>query len=179
MTTVKKLIIISASAGASFAVVLASLSALLFWWESRPKPWNSQAISATFETIRASGEDQNIIFRYTLRNNTNADYLIESMNGISLMAKLEEPASLSEIAGAAFKCLTPLFLPARESVLFEIESIPGFKGKIKTDRGTDQESTKEELIAFLNKEMRNLNGFVLFDKARRYKIDFQGAGANL
>jgi len=172
MTTVKKLIIISVSAGASFAVVLASLSALLFWWESRPKPWNSQAIRATFEAIGVNGAEQKIVFRYTLHNNTNSDYRIESMNGIALMAKLEEPASLQGNADEVFKCSIPFFLPVREPVLFEIESVPGFKGEIKTGRGTDQEPTKDELTTFVNKEMRNLNGFVLFDEARRYKIDF-------
>jgi hypothetical protein len=175
MTTVKKLIIISASAGASFAVVFVSLSALLLWWQSRPEPpqpWNGQAISATFESIRVHGTEQKIIFGYTLRNNTNSDYRIESMNGISLMIKLEEPTSLRGNVDEVFKCSIPFFLPAREQVLFELESVAGFKSEIKTSRGTDQKPTKEELTTFVNEKMQNLNGFVLFDEAHRYKIDF-------
>lgn len=175
MTTAKKLIFISASAGASFAVVLALTIAAHQWWVSRPKPplpWNVQAITAGFEGIRATGTDQRIAFRYTLRNNTDSDYRIESMDGIWLMGKLEHPASLWGNKGGFFKLDLPFFLPAREQARFEIESVLGFKGESKATTGTGEEPTHKELTAFVNKEMGNLNGFVLFDEARHYKIDF-------
>jgi hypothetical protein len=174
MTTVKKLIIIGASAGASFAVVLASLAAVLMWWESRPKPplpWNAQAFSASFESIETTDADKKIAFRYMLRNNTDSDYRIESNTGISLMGKLEKPASLQGNEGE-FKFALPFFVPAREQVRFEIKSVLGFKGESKASAGTDQEPSDKEIGAFVNKKIGNLNGFVLFDEARRYKIDF-------
>jgi hypothetical protein len=134
-----------------------------------PVPWNSQEISASFESIEATGADKRIAFRYTLRNNTDFDYRIESMKGISLMGKLEEPASLQGNLGEFFFTL-PFFLPARERARLEIKSPPGFKGESKP--GADQKATHEEIGAFVNKAMGNLNGFVLFDEARHYKIDF-------
>jgi hypothetical protein len=53
MTPWKRLVLISAAAGAGFAVTASLIVGGFLWYESRPKPtepWNTGAIKATFES---------------------------------------------------------------------------------------------------------------------------------
>ena len=183
----KRLVLISASAGAGFALVLLLILGARSWYLSRPTPWNKGSIKTTFNYVETEGEHNQLIFHYTLENTTNFDYRIEDESNVVIMKKLEKQKSLSLDAGT-LRGDFPVFVPARQRLQFaihtqmhytpnqvitvpleELEETEILKGQAKQEA---ENRFRKKLAAFVMEEMTSLDGFVLFDKENHYRIDF-------
>jgi hypothetical protein len=158
----------------------------VIWYKSRPeppKPWNTSALKASYDSIDTEGDKSTFVFYYILENETNNDYKIENAEHITFAARLEQEKSLSidSMGGAdqLFKLDYPLFVPAKQRVRIAIHFAETYGGSEKI-RGNDYGAASlEELRRFhkavtddLKKEDSNLDGFVFFDETNRYQINF-------
>jgi hypothetical protein len=188
--TWKRLLVISASAGAGFALVLAILAGGLFWYKSRPKAqsaWNSSAITAKFATIEFSTNPTDgigFLFSYDLENNTNRDYrflgrasdepkgwtrveVVPTAGAVSvfILKKLKSSGSLAQDNDINWDSV---FLPARKKVRFQIRASYPYDDSFRATERDD----RHKLAAFVNARLEEVDGFVLFDEKNRYQIDF-------
>jgi hypothetical protein len=226
MSSWKRVVLVSASAGAGFALVLSLIVGGYRWYESRPKPWNTSDIKATFDHIGTESEDNTVVFFYILENTTDSDYELIDSSSVVFMARLQRDESLSHNPNFT-KVDYPIFIPAKNRlrVLIHIPysyELAGFLSFMRDPeflqlsveakrivlRRIDQDFTalpnveqerlldcvqarrqnpeqlkgcatpeqweahRKKLAVYVNKEMPNLAGFVLFDKRNRYQIDF-------
>jgi len=69
----------------------------------------------------------------------------------------------------------PIFIPAKQRGRYSI-SLPSYRypgGKLKDDASKEERQAYGKAIsAYVNEKFGNLNGFVLFDEANRYQINF-------
>jgi hypothetical protein len=160
-----RFLLLRVAAGAGFAVVLSVIIGVVMLFKSHsssPTPWNTQAISATFDSVATEGADHTLVFYYILENRTSHDYQLPDPFDVTVMAKLKE-GSLS-LDNGAYKGDQDLFLPANERARFGIHSAlrvsdPG--GAPPADGALD---------GSVNTLAPSLNGFVVFDQKNRYEI---------
>jgi hypothetical protein len=168
MTGWKKLVLQAASFGAAFAVVLCLIVGSWLWYESHPHEpkWNSTTIRATFKEvgITTSVPKPKLTFSYVLENTTDTDYSIENDKlKVLVMETLPEGKGLE--ADEALS-LTPCEIPARQKVVLSLSKEAEYNDAYP-ERDRDNE---EKLASFMSRRLKELDGFVLFDKAHRYKI---------
>ena len=177
MSTLKHWIITGASFGAGLAITLALIIGGYLWYSSKPKPpkpWDTKAITATYDRVDTEGDNNTIVFYYILQNNTDYDYHIVDASNVTLMDKLEKQKSLSWGKSDQFlKFDYPLLLPAKQRLRFAIHLDYPYNKKIKAEATKDEiEKYRKALSGFLKEETPNLNGFAMFDELNRYQIDF-------
>src|SRR5208282_2358808 len=91
MDSWKRLIVISIFAGAGFALTIALMVAGMTWYNSRPKPWNTQAIPAIGPPgFNLSEDGRWVRFKYTLSNATNQDYSVTNPQSLRIMLRVED-----------------------------------------------------------------------------------------
>jgi len=161
-------------AGCAFAVALVSACFLRHKTAAkRPEPWNTTAITAKYDEIRTGGEDNHIVFEYSLRNNTDRDYVLENKVAVCLAVRLGAARELSpchDDIGQAIQF--PIVVQARQTALIVLE-IPK-RYPIPLTPASSSEGRKDyrkALEEFTASEMPNLRGFVLFDGENHYEID--------
>jgi hypothetical protein len=161
-------------AGCAFAVALASAC---FLWRKpaakRPEPWNTTAITAKYDEIRTAGEDNHIVFEYSLQNNTDRDYVLENKVTVCLAVRLGTARDLSPCHDNVEDAIQfPIIVPARQTALIVLE-IPKQYPTPLTPASTSarQQDYHKALEGFAAAEMPNLRGFVLFDGEKHYEID--------
>ena len=113
----KRLVIFGLSAGVGFALIFAGFT----WYRGRPRPpvpWNSDAITASFDSVFTEGPRDTVVFYYILENNTDFDYRIDDSSGAIILSKLEREKSLSIDEWP--KVDYPVFLPGRQRIRFAI-----------------------------------------------------------
>lgn len=171
--TVKRALAVAFAFGAGLAIAGAAVVAGLSWWNSRPKPWDTRAVTASFDVIDIEGAENTLVFYYVLHNNTDRDFRINSDGEVRLAGRLQRQAALtSENAQDMLKGEFPLFIPARQRARFAVhipvpltDGIP--RGGSKGDRGPH----KEAAAAFVRSEIPNLDGFVLFHELTRSQVE--------
>ncbi len=130
MTSLKKLTVISMSFGVGFAITIALVLGAFFWYQNKPKPpkpWDENAITATYDSVDTEGKNNTIFFSYTLENNTNLDYSIDGLSNMVLLAKLKKQDSLSGRRNDEWLKPDPsIFIPSKERFRFLIHlAYPG------------------------------------------------------
>src|SRR6267378_492611 len=119
----KKALVIGASAGASFFLVL--LLILGAFHSSPVKPpgsWNQNAIEATYVGGQLRQIDKSLaglFLSYDLENNTDRDYRLVDGPGVVIMSRLQSDHSLSQ--EDLIRLSYPVFLPAKQRVHIAIE----------------------------------------------------------
>ena len=141
-------------------------------YSTRPKPWNKNALKATFSTVEFQQQDANykVHFLYDVENTTDRNYDFASTN-FTLLAVLAEGNSLSKEFGhyqAEDPRLDgPAFIPthgkARIHVVVAYEYPSEWTEKEKSDPKKISES--------LNRRLRELTGFVAYDQINHYEIN--------
>lgn len=173
--TWKRIALISVFGGAGFAVVISAIVGLAIWYMSRtkpPKPWNANAIKATFDYVDTTGDNNDIVFYYILENTTNQDYSVPSKDSMHLTGRLLREKELSEFDSYE-KIHYPIFIPAKKRLRFAIEIPYPYPERISPSASTDEQREYRKGIGkYLKKEAGNLDGFELFDSGHRYEIDF-------
>jgi hypothetical protein len=169
MLSGKRLVLSAAGFGGGFAIVAAALVGGLAWYESRPKKlpeWNTTAIKATFKDVvlQTSVPKPKIVFSYSLENTTNDDYLIDHKSQVAVMATMPEGKGFEP--DETLMLPASFYIPANQKVVLAISKEYEYSDEYpERDR-----NNVEKLAPFMNRRLRLLDGFVLFDKARRYKI---------
>ena len=111
----KKFLVRAVGFGAGFAVITAVIVVFVLWWSShppRPKPWDDRAIAASYESLDTEGDANTFRFVYTLQNNTDADYRIETDSGVHLAAFLKRSQALSSSDTQNLHTDFPIYIPA-------------------------------------------------------------------
>lgn len=176
MSTLKRWAITGASFGAGLAVTLSLIAGVYSLYASKPnppKPWNTRAITATYDYIDTEGDNNTFVFYYTLQNNTDYDYRIADATNVTLLAKLERQKSLSGSKNDQYlKFDFPLLVPAKQRLRLAIHlDYPSGKQSKAEATKDEREKYKNELSVLLNVTVPNLDGFAIFDESNRYQID--------
>jgi hypothetical protein len=164
--------------------VAAAIIGVSLWYQNRPhppKPWNSKAITATYDyPDTESGPADNVGFRpdqlvfyYTLENTTDFDYRIPQRDQFQLTGKLARENSLTGDDQNLTLGGEPLFLPAKQRVRVGIHLGFGVKSSFgPSDTSDDRKKRRKAIAEYMNDNANNLDGFVLFDLENRFRIDF-------
>ena len=184
MSSVKRLVIISASAGVGLALAMAIIAGAALWYSSRPerpKPWNSKTIVATFDYPGVEGEvgAKTIVLYYTLENTTDLDYRMPHQDQLEINSRLRRENSLSGGKGLTVDS-QDTFIPARQRKRFAIHVAYPMNDPLGPDKTKEDRRKQWQIIAnFMKAELPNLNGFVIFDPVARYEIVFPNGWDNL
>jgi hypothetical protein len=187
----KRIVIIAASAGAGFALVITLVIAGIWWFQSLPKRWDERGITASFDNAQLLDVDAlarqyggvvegknsespfTLVLHYTVANSTTADYRLT--DNTSAMLFVKRGANLT--SGGDANGHYPLFIPAGQRVDFTINyvfSIPDpfakYGGRM-LGQGV-QKAFADNPSRFIQDHVPQLNGFALFDESHRVHIDF-------
>ena len=174
----KKALVIGASTGASFFLVLLLIlggSAFHRSPPSTPGSWNQNAIKATYVGSQLRQMDKTLaglFLSYDLENNTGRDYRLADAAGIVIMSRLKSGHSLSQ--EELIRLSYPAFLPANQRVRIAIEISHPFVWPAPEDRALEN-----ELKDFVKQRLAKVEGFVLFDEVNRCQVELPGAWQEL
>lgn len=173
MTTWKRFAVIAAGFGAGFAICACIVAGAAYWYSTRPKPWNKNALKATFATLefdtRPHAASYKVDFLYDVKNTTEQSYEFNSSN-FTLLAILEDSALSKEFGHYQTeepRLDGPAFIPAqgkaRIHVLVAYEYPSGWTPEEKNDA--------KKVGASFDHRLRELTGFVAYDQISHYEID--------
>jgi hypothetical protein len=150
--------------------------------QNQPKEWNSGAIRSSFSGIQVREIDPThaeVVFSYDLENTTGSDYRLASGPNAALVAHLKSDGSLR--APDAIRVDESIFLPARSHGHITLRASHPFNWPSQMVVGQVGPLTQEKFRSLVSNEVSNVQEFILFDQAARYKIEFpadwQGATA--
>jgi hypothetical protein len=182
ISTWKKLVVASASFGTSFAIVLVLIVAGVSWYYSRPKPWHTNGIKASFDRIYTTGSPNHFVFDYTLENLSNRDYDVDTST-LNVFAKLQRQNSLTQTPSSELT-LSPskLFIPAKQRVRLTVNLISygyhenndgvDFMPDEPDNLTSDQlQAFRQKLKTYLTTTLPNLDGYRVFDPIHHYQYD--------
>lgn len=134
-------------------------------------PWNSHAIEGTPAGIRVQEIDPThaaVIFLYDLDNETDTDYHLARGPNIVVMSRLKPGGTLS--ADEPVTLDSAAFVPARNRtrIALKVSHLFNWPGQ----SGAYAERQFNQLVTG---DVNGVAGFVLFDQANRYEIDFPAA----
>ena len=169
MYTWKKVFIRSAGFGFGAIMAIALIVGLWLWYNSRPKPvkpWDSQAITSCFSDLQVSVGDRIIAeFRYSLESSLDHDYVLPS-DDESAFIVLPDGKGLAKKENLEWP--KGAILPAHQkiSITFKIpfDYNDFYPRKHRDDLG--------KLNAFMKRRLKEIEGFVILDRKRRYEIKF-------
>ncbi len=159
--------------GAGLAV-LASAFTGYSWYSSRR--WDTNALQATFDHLER-GLGNRIEFCYELQNNTPFDYYVDINAQPTLMAMLDQAHPLA-FGYEVLVLQHPIRVAAGQRTIARIsfgKAQAAERGITRTAGGEGTE--REQLARFVGEQYPNLQGFVLYDLQRRYRINFPKAVA--
>ena len=158
--------------GAGFAITAAVIGASVIWYMDRPKPWNTAALTAEYDVMGTEGDDNTLVFYYTLRNNTNKDWSIAEHSETPLFGRLADEERLSgPLLSEWLTTDKPLFVPIGHKIRFAVHLKLRYPDRLKEKASTDERKAfRKKVEEYMASEFSNLDGFVLFDKTNRYEI---------
>lgn len=169
----KKILLRNIGFGAGVALVLCAAVGGAVWYQGRPKPpkpWSKQAITAEYDYV-TTDDDNKIFFYYTVQNNTESDYRLDSDAQVELSARLQQEKALDS-SGKIVTLDYPIFIPPKGRVRLKVKIPYNYPDHDKSSTSDELHEHNRKVAAFLAKEATNLDGFVLFDTANKYEIDF-------
>jgi hypothetical protein len=175
--------------GAGLALALACIVGVGLWYAKRPtppKPWNRSAITAAGTPgLDVSPDGKEVVFSYSVQNNTNIDYRIESSTQLEVMARGDDGTLSLPMPSDVAPLEVPAFIPAGQKGMLTLSlvlpSIPERKeSKPAPDFIPDAPSAnvvvkdndkyRGRVRAYLEHNFAQVDSFVLFDEANRYQI---------
>jgi hypothetical protein len=175
MTSWKQILLKSLGVGVGIGVGLGICVALYAWHASRPvpqRPWDANAITATFEHVDTVGENHHIRFTYNMENHTDLDYKIQTAS-LQVSALIGPDNSLLAGGGQVKFQDDSVFLPAKQRLLFSLE-LPGYiySGSVAQDSPEELKNYRDAVQKYVYNDFPHLNGFAVFDEINRYRINF-------
>ena len=111
MTSWKRLALVSAAFGAGFAICACVIAGSAYWYASRPKPpkpWNDKALVVVGPPGFGSYSDADYLYlTYSVRNDTKADWSIESSSNLLLVSRLSDGSLSNPVAERDIVVRTP------------------------------------------------------------------------
>jgi hypothetical protein len=174
MVTWKRLVLISAGFGAGFAICACVLAAAAYWYSTRPKPWNKNALKATFVTMefgtRPQAASYQVDFMYDVQNTTERNYEFNASN-FTLLAVLAEGNSLSKDFGhyqaEEPKLDGPAFIPSQGKARVHVLVAYDYPSEWNPEEKNDA----KKVLSLFNHRLRELTGFVAYDQISHYEIE--------
>lgn len=159
----------AAGFGAGFAALVVGAFAVWLFAKSlpeTPKPWNRDAIKATFSDLFANtGERPVATFRYTLENTTPHDYYLPT-DPKSAFLILPEGKGMSQEEKLAWD--NGAYVPPGQKVTVSFQLTYDYNDSYpKAER-----DNLDKLSNFLGRRLKELEGFAVLDRANRYEIVF-------
>ena len=168
-------LLIVAAFGAGTAFALSLLVAGWYWYQSRPpRPWNTQGITAEFDSVDVEGGDHTLVFSYVVRNHTSRDYRISSAAGVTVAGRRERHGDLTFGSESTIRLDYPVLVPPRERAHVTIHlsyPCPGLQLEPDVTK-ENRDANRAKVAVCVANEFGNLAGFVLFDDRDRMQIDF-------
>jgi hypothetical protein len=175
----KNLAIRSFFGGTGIAVAFAIIFGMFIWYDNRPerpKPWNTDALKAQWDTMEFSAGGSNDVegytvdFYYNLRNNTDNNYRFNGST-LTLMSVLTDGNALSKEFGhyqlGDATVDGPTFVPPNGTVRIVVHVSYRYPGEFtQTDKANGN-----KINTNLDRRLKELNGFVLFDEQNHYRVD--------
>jgi hypothetical protein len=171
----KKLLIKSLGFGAGVTLTIAAIVGGWFWYTSLPKRWNAKALTATLEKVDVEGDNHELLFVYTVQNNTDWDYKINDGNTIHVTNKLVQNDTYFPFDkyNRYSYVHVPIFIPARKRVDVPLHMRMTYPAAQDANATVEQRKAFQKAVReYLASETPNLDGFVLFDDSARFEIDF-------
>jgi hypothetical protein len=167
----KKILLRSAGFGAGFAIATALVIGGWHWYRARPKPprpWNKQAITATYDGVHPEGENNDLAFDYILQNNTDWDLRIDSDLELQITAKLKKEQALSE--NGRISTTYSIFVPAKGRAWISLTTPYAYPFHEKEKAtASERKQFRAAVPAFVADKLADLDGFVFFDADDRYE----------
>lgn len=174
----KNILLKAIGVGIGVGIALAACVALLFWYNHRPvpeKPWDKNAITATFDYVDTQGENHHLRFFYVLENHTDRDYKIVTAD-LLVSAVVGEEGSLAGGNNGAVKFEDEnIFLPSKQPVVTGLE-LPNYpypgSDVLVSDTPDGRKKYREAVKKYVNEQLPKLEGFAAFYEAERFRINF-------
>jgi hypothetical protein len=175
----QKLFLRAGGVAAGVTVALAGVALTLYWWSERPKQWSDKAVTGQINELgfQPVGEELHFTIKYALTNSTDRDYVLPNETSAALMGWSAENGALSKLDGASWA--KDLTIPAKQKVGVDFvvpykfedynTSAAELSGKTIGPDGKPPYPSKE-LLEFVSRRLKEVNGLVLFDFVSRYKI---------
>ena len=172
----KSILLKSLGIGVGVGIGIALSIGVYAWYYSRPrpqKPWDANAITATFEHIDTGGDNHHLRFLYALENHTDTDYRTET-SILQLTAIVGEKGNLTGTGEVKFQDHN-IFLPAKQRVLVVLE-LPDYKypgtDVLSSDTPEGRKKYRDAVAKYVNDDFPRLYGFAMFDEIYRYRVNF-------
>jgi hypothetical protein len=153
-----------------FLIALVITPAILYLRQgaSKPQPWNSGAITATYVGAQLRELDSvnaAVYLAYEVQNHTDSDYQLADGPRTLVMGRLRADGSLS--SQEQVRLSYPTFLPARQRARVALEIPSSFSWPAGNDP-----AFQDKLRDLVNQKLAEVQAFVLFDQADRFEIEF-------
>jgi hypothetical protein len=165
--TWKVILLRAAGFGAAFALVLCLIGGGLYWYSTRPRPWNKDAMKATFSgfSYQAKTDMFVLTLEYSIDNTTNRDYTLPA--DTTIFEKMSYDKSYGQTVNA--QIVGERFIPAKHEINIKVEVTYQYNdlGTTFQEVVTPEKRTEE----FALKRLNRIDGLELFDRDNRYQID--------
>ena len=172
----KSILLKSLGVGVGIGIGISLCVGTIAWYSSRPrpqKPWDANAITATFEHVDTGGDNRHLRFLYSLENHTDTDYRTDT-SIVEVSAVVGEKGSLTGSGHVKFEDKN-IFLPAKQRLLVALE-MPNYRypetNVLASDTLEGRKKYREAVMKYVEKDLPRLNGFAMFDEINRYRINF-------
>jgi hypothetical protein len=160
-----------------FLITLVLTAAILYHRHgvSKPDPWNSSAITATYVGAQLRELDSGnaaVYLAYEVQNHTDSDYQLADGPRALVMSRLRADGSLS--SQEQVRLSYPTFLPARQRARVALEIPSSFSWPADSDP-----AFQDRLRDLVNQKLTEVQAFVLFDQADRFEIEFPSGWQDL
>jgi hypothetical protein len=175
----KNLAIRSFFGGAGIGVALVILAGTFIWYHNRPerpKPWNTSALKAQWDTMEFTTgaakdvEGYPVDFYYNVKNNTDRNYPLTGPT-LTVMAVLTDGNALSkefghyQLGSATVDGLA--FIPPNGTARIAVH----ISYRYPDEFSQADKKNVDKIVASLNRRLKELNGFVVFDEENHYRVD--------
>ncbi|MGH2567801.1 MAG: hypothetical protein ACRDGA_05635, partial [Bacteroidota bacterium] len=169
MVAWQRILLKAAGFGAGFAGVLIGALAIWLWIQSMPETprlWNRDALKASFEEIFVNTGDRPVAtFKFILENTTPHDYHLPS-DPKSAFILLPEGKGMSQEEELIWD--RGAYVPSGQKVTVSFQVSYNYNEAYpKTDR-----DDLDKLSKFMNRRLKELDGFAVLDRVKRYQIIF-------
>jgi hypothetical protein len=168
MTSWKRLTLICLSLGAGAAIAVMSVIGGIYWYTSRPKPWNATAILAEGPPgFFPSDSGDHLLLRYTLINSTLRDYELTSQDQIkAVMVKMNDGSLILD--NSLCQLPIPMFVPARQRTNVDITLLQFVLPRQNV--GEADQDYHERVRQQLESDYGSIREIIIYDETRHYQI---------
>ena len=165
----KKILIVSIGIGIGLGIGLAVAIGGVWWYQGRPRPWNSKAVNCIGRVAVSVDDDPKfLVLWYDLENITNQDFEMHDFSSVKITTRYTDGTQSEPMPDSVINLKNPVFIPAHQKsgmrIRLNVGSTPAKKpGEI------DADYTKR-LRSFTKDEVTD-TAFSIFDPFTKYQIE--------